>query len=356
MESFKAMAGQPFKNWQEYLEKSIVSLHELDGFFSRDLKERVPVLDHYPMRINPYYLSLITDPDDPLGKQAIPHIRELDDVCGLKDPLDELGQSPVANLIHRYPDRVVFLVSDTCAMFCRHCMRKRNIGIRPPFSSRETLEKGLGYIRNTPAIRDVILSGGDPLMLDTPKLDWLLKEIRKAPHVDIIRIHSRIPCTLPMRITENLVRTLSTYHPLYLNTHFNHPDEITEQAAQACARLADSGIPLGCQTVLLKGVNDTPEIMVSLMRKLIKIRVKPYYLHHPDPVAGTAHFRPSLETGFHIMKALRGHISGIAVPQYMIDLPGGKGKTALLPFDLKGNSPQKIQVENYLGDICEYPF
>lgn len=355
MESFKAMAMHPLKSWRDVLSESVASLDGLANRFNRDLNDRAPVLDHYPMRINPYYLSLIRNPDDPLGKQAIPDIRELDGTLERQDPLNEQGQSPVPNLIHRYPDRVVFLVSDTCAMFCRHCMRKRNIGIRPPFSSDEQLERGLRYIRNTPAIRDVILSGGDPLMLDTPKLDRLLTEIRKIPHVDIIRIHSRIPCTLPMRITDNLVRTLSRHHPVYLNTHFNHPDEITDEAAQACTRLADGGIPLGCQTVLLKGVNDSPEIMVALMRKLMRIRVKPYYLHHPDPVAGTTHFRPSLQTGFAIMKALRGHISGIGVPQYMIDLPDGKGKMPLLPSKANENASTVIQVENYLGEICNYP-
>jgi lysine 2,3-aminomutase len=269
--------------------------------------------------------------------------------------LDETGQSPIPNLIHRYPDRVVFLVSDTCAMFCRHCMRKRSIGQVTPIPSAETLAAGIDYIRKTPAIKDVILSGGDPLMLSTEVLDRLLTDIRKAPHVEIIRIHSRMPCTLPMRITDRLVRMIAQHHPVFVNTHFNHPDEITPEAARACARLADAGIPLGCQTVLLKGVNDDPAVMQALMRKLLTIRVRPYYLHHPDPVAGTAHFRPAIETGLAVIRGLRGHTSGMAVPHYVIDLPGGKGKVPLTPYALTQHSKDTIRVENYLGELCDYP-
>lgn len=342
--------------WQDLLGQSLVFESEVSRHFNVDFSARTEVFSRYPAFINPYYLSLITSPDDPLGKQAIPDMRELQHQNSTEDPLDETGQSPVPNLIHRYPDRVVFLVSDTCAMICRHCMRKRNTAgnhFAPGFE--RSLERGLRYIETTPAIRDVILSGGDPLMLSTDTLSFVLARIRRIPHVEIIRIHSRIPCTFPMRITKRLVKTLSAHHPLYLNTHFNHPDEITPEATEACARLADAGIPLGCQTVLLKGVNDHPDIMIRLMRGLLRIRVKPYYLHHPDPVAGTAHFRPSLATGFAIMKALRGHVSGLAVPHYMIDLPGGKGKVPLLPYDLKGQSPKTLYVKNYCGEMCGYP-
>lgn len=349
-----AMARPLRGSWQALLGRSLVSADGLSRHFGRDFSDRSTVFERYPAFINPYYLSLIKDPDDPLGKQAIPDIRELEGSRCEADPLDEAGQSPVPNLIHRYPDRVVFLVSDACAMICRHCMRKRITAFPHP-GFEHSLEKGLRYIETTPAIKDVILSGGDPLMLPTDTLSFILSRIRRIQHVDTIRIHSRIPCTFPMRITDRLVKTLSAHHPLYLNTHFNHPDEITAEAADACTHLANAGIPLGCQTVLLKGVNDDPDTMVRLMRGLLKIRVKPYYLHHPDPVAGTAHFRPSLDTGFTIMKALRGHVSGMAVPQYMIDLPGGKGKVPLLPFDLKGQSPQMIHVENYRGEMCGYP-
>jgi lysine 2,3-aminomutase len=345
-------------HWTDLLSKSVTDLRGLENHFRQDMSHLAPVLARHPMRINPYYLSLIGDPCDPIGRQAIPDVRELDVGPENDDPFMEVPLSPVRSLIHRYPDRVVFLVSGACAMFCRYCMRKRNITSTSSFGDdrRSDLENGIRYIRNTPAIRDVILSGGDPLLLETPVLSWLLTEIRAIPHVDIIRIHTRVPCTLPPRITDRLVSVLKTVHPLYINTHFNHPDEITPESSAACTRLADAGIPLGCQTVLLKGVNDSPGVMTDLMRKLVRIRVKPYYLHHPDPVAGTAHFRPTLETGFAVMKSLRGHISGLCVPQYMIDLPGGKGKMALLPPDVKSVSDDRLVIENYLGERCEYPF
>ncbi|GAB6093860.1 KamA family radical SAM protein [Desulfatiferula olefinivorans] len=342
------------RHWQDLLAESVVSPAPLNAVFGRDLSDRSAVIVRYPMRINPYYLSLIRDPDDALGRQAVPDLRELEGPL-TADPLDETGQSPVPNLIHRYPDRVVFLVSDTCAMFCRHCMRKRSIGRVAPIPPSDTLAAGIDYIRRTPAVRDVILSGGDPLMLPTETLDKILTGIRKARHVEIIRIHSRMPCTLPMRITDRLVRMIARHHPVFVNTHFNHPDEITPQAARACARLADAGIPLGCQTVLLKGVNDDPAVMQALMRKLLTIRVRPYYLHHPDPVAGTAHFRPSVETGLAVIRGLRGHTSGMAVPHYVIDLPGGKGKVPLSPYAVSKLPDNMIRVENYLGDLCDYP-
>ena len=344
-------------NWRDMLSRSAVSVDQLETRFNQDMGDLRTVVERYPMRINPYYLSLIKNPRDPMGLQAIPDIRELSTELQSSDPLSEVPQSPVSCLIHRYPDRAVFLVSDTCAMYCRYCMRKRNITSAPELSGKkDRLEQGIRYIRNTPAIRDVILSGGDPLLLETETLSWILSRIRAIAHVDIIRIHTRIPCTLPARITEHLVSELKKHHPLYLNTHFNHPNEITPQAAQACSSLADAGIPLGCQTVLLKGVNDSPPVMAELMRKLIRIRVKPYYIHHPDPVAGTAHFRPPLETGFAVMRALRGHLSGLCVPQYMIDLPGGKGKMPLLPPDIRCVSEKKITLLNYKGEICDYEF
>ena len=345
------------QDWKTILGGSITDPNGLQPFFQGDFKTLRAVTDRYPMRINPYYLSLIRHPDDPLGKQAIPDVRELEGYLTEADPLAEEPLSPVPGLIHRYPDRVVFLVSSACAMYCRYCMRKRNI----PSDGRahrdeRNIENGIRYISDTPEVRDVILSGGDPLLLSTDRLAGILKQIRAIGHVDIIRIHTRVPCTLPFRITERLVAELKTHHPLYINTHFNHPDEITPEAALACTRLADAGIPLGCQTVLLKGVNDKPEVMAELMRKLVKIRVRPYYIHHPDPVAGTSHFRPPLETGFAVMRALRGHVSGICVPHYMVDLPGGKGKMPVLPTGIRKVSDRSMTLENYLGEICEYGF
>lgn len=345
------------QDWKTILGASVTDPEGLKPYVHGDFKALRTVTNRYPMRINPYYLSLIHSPDDPLGKQAIPDVRELEKTLTEADPLAEEPQSPVPGLIHRYPDRVVFLVSSACAMYCRYCMRKRNIPTDGTAHRDErNIEKGIGYIADTREIRDVILSGGDPLLLSTDRLSGILKQIRAIGHVDIIRIHTRVPCTLPFRITERLVAELKKHHPLYINTHFNHPDEITPEAALACARLADAGIPLGCQTVLLKGVNDTPQVMAALMRKLVKIRVRPYYIHHPDPVAGTAHFRPTLETGFTVMRALRGHLSGLCVPHYMVDLPGGKGKMPVLPTGIRSVSDHSITLENYLGEVCEYGF
>lgn len=304
---------------------------QLESLLSVNREEAQQVIDRYPMRINPYYLSLIRAPNDPIWKQAVPDIAEIYDHHRLSDdPLSEEPQSPVPNLIHRYPDRVVFLVSAQCAMFCRYCMRKRKVGV-PFVVTDETIRQGLRYIQSHKEIRDVIVSGGDPFLLSDEVISDILKNIRAISHVEIIRIHTRVPCTLPQRITRELAEMLKAFHPMYINTHFNHPSEITPESSAACNMLADAGIPMGCQTVLLKGVNDTPEVMKQLMQKLLMIRVKPYYIHHPDLVRGTMHFHPSPETGLKIMDELRGHTSGLCVPQYMIDLPGGGGKIPLIP-------------------------
>ncbi len=311
------------------------------------------------MLISPHYLSLIRDEKDALWRQAVPDIAELEDKLNLvDDPLAEEPQSPVPAVIHRYPGRVIFLVSNICAMYCRHCMRKRKVGEPNLHFGKENntrIAEGIQYIQNHPAINEVILSGGDPLLLGTEQLDKILGTLKACAHVRIIRIHTRTLCTLPSRITDDLVLMLKRYHPLYVNTHFNHAREITPASVKACEKLADAGIPLGCQTVLLKGVNDDANIMGQLMTRLLEIRIKPYYLHHPDPVAGTAHFRPDVEVGLDIMKQMRGRLSGMCIPQYMIDLPGGAGKVPLLPDDVKSRSKSIIQVENYLGKICDYP-
>ncbi len=349
-------------NWREILARSVTDVDGLEQHFQADFSSLRSVAERHPLRINPYYLSLIRDPSDGLGRQALPDVRELSTDLKDSDPLSEEPQSPVPGLIHRYPDRVVFLVSGDCAMYCRYCMRKRNIpkepGLIPVLTDglSERIEKGIRYIKDTPAIRDVILSGGDPLLMETGVLSSILKRVRAIAHVETLRIHTRVPSTLPQRITERLAAVLKQHHPLYINTHFNHPDEITPEAQAACARLADAGIPLGCQTVLLKGVNDTPDIMTRLMRKLVRNRVRPYYIHHPDPVAGTAHFRPSLATGLAVMRSLRGHVSGLCVPQYMIDLPGGKGKMPLLSTQIAETSENRVTVVNYQGEVCTYDF
>lgn len=398
--------------WQAQLKNSVVNFSQLADYLKNNFATRyadkfdalkssvkiadmAKVIEKYPMRITPYYLSLIKDVDDPIWKQAVPDKAELFDSgaggggwsaskppdssgecsepsnVNVDDPLHEDRQSPVPSIIHRYPDRAIFLVSNQCAMYCRHCMRKRKVGLQthgqktsslynideiPESYAIDFIDQGLTYIRQNKQIHDVILSGGDPLLLSTERLDRILFAIRQIDHVETIRIHTRVICTLPFRITDNLASVLEKYHPLYINTHFNHPSEITDEAASASHMLARAGIPLGCQTVLLKGVNDTPEIMTDLMRRLIRIRVKPYYLHHPDAVAGTAHFRPSLETGLNIMKAMRGNLTGIAIPQYMLDLPEGYGKVPILPDYIKQRNADRAFVENYQGRICEYRF
>jgi lysine 2,3-aminomutase len=265
--------------WQKILQASIISPGQVTSRFGIDPAPLTAVTNQYPMRITPYYLSLIKSVNDPIWRQAVPDTVELCESASLADPLEEENQSPVMNLVHRYPDRVLFQVCAECAMYCRFCTRKRKVGGEQMVVNSETVAMGLDYIQRHPDIRDVILSGGDPLLLSDEKLDAILAALRAIPHVEIIRIGSRVPVVLPQRITQGLIRVLRNYHPLYLNTHFNHPDEITEIAAKACSRLADAGIPLGNQTVLLRGVNDDPATMMRLMKKLLMIRVRPYYLY-----------------------------------------------------------------------------
>ncbi|MBN2331677.1 MAG: KamA family radical SAM protein [Deltaproteobacteria bacterium] len=341
------------ETWQKLLQASITSPGELILPFGVDPRPLEEVAERYPMRVNPYYLSLIKSVGDPIWKQAVPAEEELHDSVCMVDPLEEENQSPVPNLVHRYPDRVLFLVSSECAMYCRFCTRKRKVGGAHMVIDRQTLEVGIAYIRSHPEIRDVILSGGDPLLLGDERLEWILTELRAIPSVEIIRIGTRVPVVLPQRITPALARILRRYHPLYINTHFNHPDEITEISTKACARLADAGIPLGNQTVLMRGVNDDPEVMKRLMQKLLAIRVKPYYLYQADMVQGTDHFRTSVEEGIEIIRALRGHTSGMGVPAYVIDAPGGGGKIPLLPDYLQSLGEQVV-LKNYQGRLYAY--
>ncbi len=308
----------------------------------------------YPCKVSSYYAGLISSEDDPVWRQCIPDIRELEDDTQDADPLAEEVLSPVPGLIHRYPDRAVLLVSNRCPVYCRFCMRKRHVGNGGdgPLDV-DSLEGALAYIRSTPAIRDIILSGGDPLMLDDSSLFLILSRLREIRHVKIIRIGTRIPVTLPERVTPDLCKMLSQFHPLYLNTHFNHPAEITDASVKACGLLANSGIPLGNQSVLLRGVNDDITVMRELMTGLLELRVKPYYIHQMDLIKGTAHFRTSVSRGLEIIRALRGHVSGIAVPHYVIDLPGGKGKVALLP-DLVEREGEILMLRTYQGELVAY--
>jgi len=336
--------------WQRQLAAAVTDPAEIAARFSMDVKPLQEVAARYPLRLTPHYLSLIEAPGDPIWRQCIPDPRELHDDRQQPDPLNEAGLSPVPGLIHRYPDRVVFLVSNSCAVYCRFCMRKRQIGCG---SASTDTSAALAYIASTPAIRDVILSGGDPLLLPDEELADLLTRLRAIPHVEMIRIGSRVPVTLPSRITPRLCRLLKRFHPLYINTHFNHPREITPEATTACGRLADAGIPLGNQTVLLKGVNDDPAVMKRLMQGLLAIRVRPYYIHQLDLVRGTGHFRTNVRQGLAIMEGLRGHTSGLATPYYVIDLPGGKGKVPLLPENGEWRGG-KLLLRNYGGEIIEY--
>ncbi|MCW9048886.1 MAG: KamA family radical SAM protein [Deltaproteobacteria bacterium] len=341
------------ETWQKILQYSLTDPAALAARFNIDPAPLHEVAERYPMRINPYYLSLIQQVGDPIWKQAVPDAMELQDQVCHVDPLNEENQSPVPNLVHRYPDRVLFMISSTCAMYCRFCTRKRKVGCAEMAISEESISAGIAYIREHAEIRDVILSGGDPLLLSDEKLDSIISRLRAISHLEIIRIGTRIPVVLPQRITTSLVRILKRYHPLYINTHFNHPAEITEQSAKACARLANAGIPLGNQTVLMRGVNDDPLVMGRLMQRLLAIRVRPYYIYQADQVQGTDHFRTSVEEGLEIIRALRGYTSGMAVPTYVIDAPGGGGKIPLLP-DYLQQLGSDVVLKNYLGDTYHY--
>lgn len=283
--------------------------------------------DVFRWTITPYYASLMdpVDPACPVRQQVVPQRWELDpDIVGVVDPLDEVGHSPVKNLIHNYPDKVAFCVTSECAVYCRYCLRKRMVGDADFMMRKDELREGLAYIAATPAIRDVLLTGGDPLVFSDGQIDWLLSELRTIPHVAVIRLGSRLPVVNPFRITEGLCAVLRKHHPVWLNTHFNHPKELTPEAAEACARLADAGVPVGNQSVLLAGINDAPAVMRALCEGLVAMRVRPYYLYQAQLIGGTAHLRTPIETGMALMHGLRGHTSGFAVPAYVLDTPDGK--------------------------------
>ncbi len=308
--------------------------------------------------ITPYYFSLIdrAHPDCPVRMQVIPRSRELVVEEGdLVDPLGEDAHAPAKGIFHRYPDRCLLLAVDRCAIYCRHCNRRRLVGQEESPISRQDLEEAVGYIRRTPAIRDVLISGGDPLTLSTERLEDIVARVRAIPHVEIIRIGTRVPVVLPMRIDDALCAMLRRYHPLYINTHFNHPKELTPLARTACERLADAGIPLGNQTVLLRGVNSSVRVMRRLFTELLKVRVRPYYLFQGDVAAGTSHLRTSVETGIEIMQNLRGWISGLAIPHLVIDTPGGMGKVNIGPDYVVARAKDKWTLRNYEGRLVDYP-
>ncbi len=342
------------EQWKEMIRNSIHTVDQLVEKFglNREVAERLDKF--FQARINPYYLSLIKYKGDPIWLQCVPDEKELEDINAKEDPLDEDNMSPVPNIVHRYPDRVLFLVNSQCGLYCRFCTRKRKVG-NPEKISMKTLESAFEYINKRTEISDVILSGGDPLMLTDTMLERILIRLREIKHIQIIRIGTRMPCVLPQRITQKLCSILKKYHPIYINTHFNHPSEITEESSKACNMLADAGIPLGNQAVLMKGVNDDAEIIKELFKKLLTIRVKPYYLYQADITKGTNHFRTQLSKGLEIMDKLRGHISGLAVPYFVIDSPGGGGKIPLLPEYVVAKMEDRIILRNYKYDIFEYP-
>jgi lysine 2,3-aminomutase len=345
--------------WQKQLSGSVVKVEELPFVSgSPDYFEKLrKVSEIYPIRINSYFLDQIKEKGDVLWKQVVPTLEELDDLLLDEmetDPLHEEGDMPVPELVHRYPDRVLLMLNNQCPIICRFCTRKRKIGF-PGIVTRETLRQGIEYIANHPEIRDVIMSGGDPLLVPDKELERILRALRDIPHLDIIRIGTRVPGTLPSRVTPELCNMLKKYHPLYSNLHFNHPDEITPEVELACNRMADAGIPLGSQTVLLKGVNDDVDTMKKLVQKLLRVRVKPYYLYQADMTMGTDHFRTSVEKGLEIIRGLQGHTSGMAVPYFVIDTPGGGGKVRLLPDSVIEFNDKEVTVKNYEGKVFRYP-
>ena len=341
------------EQWQQSLQDAVTSVEQLADYFDFDPRPLTAVEAKYPLRITPYYLGLMEQVGDPIWKQSVPDLHELSD-DGLVDPLGEEDFAPVPAIIHRYPDRVIFYVSGSCASYCRFCTRKRKVGCPEMAPSFRELREGIEYIAENPQIREVIFSGGDPLILPDSVLEDLLARVHAISHVEIIRIGTRVPATLPERITDRLCTLLKKFQPLYLNTHFNHPRELTPQATEACARLVDSGIVLGNQTVLLRGVNDQAEIISELFRGLLKMRVRPYYLHQMDLTRGTGHFRTSVKTGLKIIHSLRGPVSGLASPHYIIDLPGGKGKVPLVPQYVKRQG-DILLIQTAAGDVVEYP-
>ncbi len=340
--------------------KTVAAFEKFTGiyFTEKEHRELEKTIRKFPLNITPYYASLINKENylnDPIFKQAFPNPAELKiSDCDTKDPLHEDKDSPTNGITHRYPDRVLFLVSNRCAMYCRHCTRKRKVGDPDHVPSREQILAGIYYIRKNRQIRDVLLSGGDPLMLPDEYLDWILTELNRISHVEVMRIGSRVPVVLPCRITKKLVRMLKKHHPLWLNTQFNHPREITPSAQEALAKLADAGIPLGNQSVLLAGVNDCPQIMKELNQKLVQNRVRPYYLFQCDLSEGLSHFRTPIGKGIEIMESLIGHTSGFAIPKYVIDAPGGGGKIPVMPNYIVSCSTNRVVLRNYEGVITAY--
>lgn len=350
-----------WNDWHWQLKNRITNSDELAKVIplsSQEKKEIDLCLQNFRMAITPYYASLINTADIncPIRKQCVPTIKELDiRPCELEDPLAEERDSPVPNIVHRYPDRVLFILTKKCSMYCRHCTRRRMVGEEDFSISRSNLNNAIKYIEDNPRVRDVLLSGGDPFILEDSFLEEVIARLRAIDHVEIIRIGTRTPVVMPMRITTQLLDMLKKYKPIWINTHFNHPNEITKASTEACEKIVDAGIPLGNQSVLLRGVNDDVEIQKQLCLKLVQIRVRPYYLYQCDVARGLNHFRTPVQKGIEIIKNLRGYISGYAVPTFVIDAPMGGGKVPINPEYVVDINDQEVVMRNYKGHIYRYP-
>ena len=350
-----------WNDWKWQYSRRITTLEALSQIISLSEKEKQEIaagLKSLKMAITPYFASLMDsgNPSCPIRMQAVPSIGETrTEPWEMRDPLREENDSPAPNIVHRYPDRALFLVTRQCAMYCRHCVRKRYMGEENFLISNSEKEKAIDYIAGTPQIRDVLVSGGDPLCMSDGDLEDIVSRLRAIPHVEIIRIGTRIPAVLPMRITDSLLAMLKKYHPVWMNVHFNHPRELTAQSRDACAAIADAGIPLGSQTVLLRNINDNTETMKELLLKLVKARVRPYYIYQCDLYEGSEHFRTRIETGIEIIRNLTGNISGFAIPKFVIDAPEGGGKVPLNPDFIVSMNEEQIQIRNYKGRVFTYP-
>ncbi len=349
-----------WNDWKWQMRNALTSIDELKKIMRLSEKEIMAINNlkgRLPMRITPYFASLIYDTaySHPLRRNVIPVVEELIQTSTEhSDPLDEHSFSPVKGIVHRYPDRVLFTVTQACSSYCRYCTRSHSVGKLDKLGKQD-YEKAFYYIASHKEIRDVLISGGDPLTLSDALLEYIVSNIRNIRHVEIIRIGTRIPVVMPQRITDNLVNMLKKYHPLFLSLHFSHPAEVTEECTTACKKLADAGFPLGSQTVLLKGINDNVPVMKELLHKLLMIRVRPYYLYQCDLIPGSGHFRTTVRKGLEIIKGLRGFTSGYAIPTFVIDAPGGGGKIPLIPDYVVEHTKEKIVLRNYKGIMCEYP-
>jgi lysine 2,3-aminomutase len=357
---WKDVTQEQWDSWEWQVRNRITTLEKLKEVINLTEKEEEGIqksLEILRMGITPYY-ALLMDKDDPkcpVRMQAVPTILETHiSSADMDDPLHEDGDSPVPGITHRYPDRVLFLITDMCSMYCRHCTRRRFAGHNDAGVPREKIDAAIEYIRKTPVVRDVLLSGGDALLVSDELLEYIISELREIPHVEIIRIGSRTPVVLPQRITPELVNMLKKYHPVWLNTHFNHSKEVTPETKKACALLADAGVPLGNQSVLLKGINDSVHIMRDLVHELVMMRVRPYYIYQCDLSTGIEHFRTPVSKGIEIIEGLRGHTSGYCVPTFVVDAPGGGGKIPVMPQYMISQSPEKVILRNYEGVITTY--